>query len=109
MASDQSPSGLPDTLDDELREDALDVLRDALQWRLTGPRWARVETAVEAVTSALRSGDVAALRTAVYELELAGPVRATGLGDTPVVDAPEPVREEINELIYTLDGRAAGE
>jgi hypothetical protein len=109
MASDQSQSGLPDALEAELRGDALAVLQDALEWRLTGPRWAAVAEAVEAVTSALRTGDVEALRAAVYDLELAGPVRATGFGDTPVVDAPEPVREEINELIHTLDGRAATE
>ena len=109
MAIDESQSGLTDTLDDELLEDARDVLQDALQWRLTEPRWAAVAAAVEAVASALRSGDVAALRTAVYGLELAGPVRAIGSGDTPVVAAPEPVCVGINELISTLGGRAAAE
>jgi hypothetical protein len=94
----------PDVLDGELRADALDVLRDALQWRLTGRRWSVVEAAVGAVTASWRAGDVATLRAAVYELELAGPVRATAVGDTPVVDPPEPVREQINELIFELDG-----
>lgn len=107
MASDQSRFGPPDTLGDKQREDTLDVLREALRWRLTTTRWAAVEVAVETVTSALRAGDVATLRAAVYDLQAAGPVRATGFGDTPVVEPPEPVREEINELIHTLDGRAA--
>lgn len=93
----------PDLLDDELRADAIDVLRDALEWRLTGRRWSAVEAAVSSLTAAWRAGDIAALRTGVYELELAGPVRATAIGDTPVVEPPEPVREEINELIFALE------
>ena len=34
-------------LDVELRADALDVLRDVLEWRLVGPRWAAVEEALD--------------------------------------------------------------
>ncbi len=103
MTSD--PPG-PDGLDDELRADAINVLRDALEWRLTGPRWSAVETAVAVVTAAWRAGDVAALREAVYELELAGPVRATGIGDTPVVPPAEPVRDDINQMIFELEDAA---
>jgi hypothetical protein len=94
-----------DGLDGELRADALDVLRDVLEWRLTGLRWTAVTAALEAMSAALPSGDVASFRAAVYELELAGPLRATGFGDTPSVDPPLPVREEVNELILILDGR----
>jgi hypothetical protein len=92
-------------VDQELREDALDVLRDALVWRLEPARWAAVAVAVNALADALHVGDVEAVRAAVYDLELAGPVRAVGVGDTPQVVTPEQVREEINELIHRLDGR----
>lgn len=94
-------------LDVELRVDALDVLRDVLEWRLVGPRWAAVEEALEAMTAALRRGDVAAFRTAVYELELSGPTRAVEFPRVPVVEPPPPVIDEVNELVYTLDGRNA--
>lgn len=94
----------PNVLDGELRADALDVLWEAVEWRLTGRLWSSVEAVVAALTGAWRSGDIVALRAAVYELELAGPVRATAIGDTPIVEPPDPVREEINELIFALDG-----
>lgn len=95
----------PVTLDQELREDALDVLRDALVWQLEPARWTAVDAAVDALAAALRAADVEAVRAAVYGLELAGPVRAVVVGDNPLVEAPEEVREEINELVRTLDGR----
>jgi hypothetical protein len=95
-----------DVLGDELRADALDVLRDALEWRMSSARWTAVAAGIEALSTAVRSGDVARSQAAVYELELCGPVRASGFGDPPV-PAPEPVREEINELVHTLDGRTA--
>jgi hypothetical protein len=105
MASDQAWTGLPD----ELREDALDVLRDAREWRLPGARWDSVVAEVRSVAAALVSMDIEAVRRAVYNLELAGPVRAIPVGATPVGEPPEPVRDEINELIHTLDGRATSE
>jgi len=82
MAIDQAPDGL----DEVLRLDALEVLRDALQWRLTGSRWAAVVT----MRSALGAGDIEALRGAVYKLELAGPIRVASFGDVPITEPPEP-------------------
>jgi len=96
---------MPVSLDSELRGDALAVLHDALQWRLTDARWGAVAQAVHAVAEALQSGNADAFRAAVYDLELAGPVRATGIGNTPIVPPPGPVREEINELIQSMGGR----
>jgi hypothetical protein len=90
-------------LDDELRADARDVLTDALQWRLTAARWTAISGLVDKLAAAVRSGDVEAVRTAVADLELLGPVRATPVGAVPVVPAPERVREEINELVPELD------
>jgi hypothetical protein len=107
MAGEQVGDGRPVTLDQDLREDALDVLNDALAWRLVPARWAIVARYVDRLANALQAGDPEAVRAAVAELELAGPVRAARVGDTPLVEAPEPVREEINELIHTLDGRDA--
>jgi hypothetical protein len=98
-------ASLPEhAIDAELRADALDVVRDAMWWRLTQPRWQTVQLQVSVLAAALHKGDAAAFRSAVYELELAGPVRATGFGDPPVVEPPEPVREEMNELIGALAG-----
>ncbi len=64
-------------LDAELRVDAVDVLTDALQWRLTEARWTVVGPVVDALAAAVRAGDAAATEAAVAELELLGRVRAT--------------------------------
>lgn len=93
------------------REDALDVLRDALRaWQLTAGGWKVVEQAVDALGAALVVGDTAAFREAVCDLEQVGPIRATSFGQEPTVSAPdEPVRERINELIHSLeDPRSVG-
>jgi hypothetical protein len=94
------------SVDEELREDALDVLRDALTWRLEPARWAVVAQRVDALAVAVAAGDAEAVRAAVDDLERAGPVRAGGVGEPPV-EVPSPVRAGLTELIRTLDGRAA--
>ena len=95
--------GRAPVLDDQVRADALDVLTDALQWRLGEARWAAIDAAVAELAAAVRAGDVEAAVAAVAELELLGPVRAVPIGRDPIVPAPEPVREEINELVLALD------
>ncbi|TCK22266.1 CATRA system-associated protein [Pseudonocardia endophytica] len=85
-------------LDEDLRADAIDVLKDAASWSLGGPRWGAVAGALSTMGDAARAGDVDAFRRAVYALELAGPVRAVGADEQPVVTAPETVRVEIGRL-----------
>lgn len=92
---------------EQVRADALDVLRDALQWRLVDSRWPAIAATVTRLAAAVRTGDEDAAAGAVAELEMLGPVRATAIGGTPTVPAPDNVREEINELVHTLDGRIA--
>lgn len=89
---------------EDAREDALDVLRDALVWRLTGGHWQTVEQALEAMAEALAADDKVAFRAAVCDLEVAGPVRAVPVEDASTLPAPQQVRERINELVHTLDG-----
>jgi hypothetical protein len=91
-------------MEDDARKDALDVLRDALVWRLTGARWRAVEQVLEALAGALATDESAAFRAAVCDLELGGPVRAVRVEDASTLPAPQGVRERINELIHTLDG-----
>ena len=77
-------------LDATLRADALDVLQDVVRWRLTAARWATVCGALDAMRVAYDAGDVDALREAVYDLELAGPVRANSLAGEEVGEPPAP-------------------
>jgi hypothetical protein len=96
------PRRAPVDLDGETRADALDVLRDLLDWRMAPARWEQVERLVAAMDSALADGDVNALRRATIELELASPVRVTRLGATPQGPPPEKVRERANHMIHSI-------
>ena len=91
-------------LEADLREDVLDVLQDAATWRLTRGRWLAVADAVAALEVALRDGDGDgdAVRDLVLELELAGPMRATGIEADPVVSAPETIRPVLVDLVDAL-------
>ena len=91
-------------LDANLRADALDVLQDVLQWRLTAARWATVRGALAAMRAAYDAGDVGALREAVYDLELAGPVRANSLDGEEIGEPPAPVYDVTNGLQHDLSG-----
>ena len=94
----------PAPFDVELRADALDVLQDLRQWRMTAPRWATVRRALEAMRAAYDVGDGQALRSAVYDLELAGPVRANSIGGEAVAGPPEPVYDIANVMVHDLSG-----
>jgi hypothetical protein len=90
-------------IDPDLRHDAVSALGDALRWRLSPERWSEVDSVVDRMTSAVRTDDVEELRAAVIDLELAGPVRITRIGDPQARPAPEPVRERVNHLVHDLD------
>ena len=92
--------GVP--IDDEARDDAVDVLRYLLEWQLAPQRWERVDAIVGSLADALAQEDGDALREATAELELAGPVRATRIGTTSLIPAPERTRDRANHLVHTL-------
>ncbi len=93
-------------MNDDDRQDALDVLGDALHWQLTDSRWRQVDDAVRAMAAALARDDVEAFRRAVADLELAGPVRAVGAEQPAEDPVKEPVLERMNEVVHTLTGPA---
>jgi hypothetical protein len=101
----RSVGGVPDGFDGQLIEDAVDVLRDASRWRLVPERWRPVQAAVETLFESLAAGNVEAFRSAVYELEAAGPVRALGFGEIAPVAVPADLADQVVELIYSLDDR----
>jgi hypothetical protein len=83
-------------------DDALDVLSDLSEWRLSEARWEEVERVVATMQAALAAGDSAMLGEATADLELLSPIRITRVGATPTVPAPERVRERRNQLEQTL-------
>jgi hypothetical protein len=91
---------------DDDRQDALDVLDDALFWQLPPGRWVEIERVVRALDQALTNEDDASFRRATADLELLGPVRAASAENPPSGPSPEParglVRERINELVRSL-------
>jgi phage tail protein X len=92
-----------------VRAEALDVISDALSWRLAGTRWAAIEQVLAAMDAALAAGDVTALATATTDLELAGPVRITRIGADPVVPPPPAIRDRLNQLVHSLGGVPAAD
>ncbi len=83
------------------QEEALEVLLDVLEWRLTEARWQLIDQSLIAMDAALKAGDPAALATAIADLEIAGPVRIIKIGD-PQGEPPPPVRDRLNRLVHSL-------
>jgi hypothetical protein len=101
--------GLDDTEPADTRQqaesEALEILHDVLDWRLTAGRWNLVGQIIGSMATAQAQGDLADLRRATIELELLSPVRIIKLGETPVPPPeppPEPLREQVNHLIHSL-------
>jgi len=93
----------------ELRAEALDVASDALLWRMTDARWQAIEQVLLAMNAALEASDLDALAAATTKLELAGPLRITRIGGTPVVPPPPPIHYHLNQLVHSLGGTAAAQ
>jgi hypothetical protein len=87
-----------------VRAEALDVVSDALQWRLADARWIGIERVLAAMDTAIAANDVAALATATADLELAGPVRIIRIGTVPVGPPPSAIRDRLNRLVHSLGG-----
>jgi hypothetical protein len=91
--------------DPQARAEAAELLADVLDWRLPANRWAEVGQLVSVLAAASAEDSAVALREAMMELELAGPVRVTRIGAADEAQQgppPEPVRERVNRLIYAL-------
>jgi hypothetical protein len=91
----------------DVRAEAVVVISDALQWRLTAARWQAIEELLAAMDAALAADDLEALAAAITDLELAGPVRITRIGAAPAVPAPPQVRDRLNRLVNSLGGTSA--
>jgi hypothetical protein len=87
---------------DDLRSDVLDIMSDAMQWRLPEARWAGVENQVQALDVALQAGDLAALEAALGDLELAAPLRITPIGGEPTVPVPPRLRNLARDVVHNL-------
>jgi hypothetical protein len=95
--------------DSGVRAEALDVISDALVWRLADARWSAIEETLAAMDAALAANDAKALAAATIDLELAGPVRITRIGAVPVVPPPPAIRDRLNRLVYSLGGTPAAD
>jgi hypothetical protein len=91
----------------DVRAEALDVVLDALQWRLAEARWQAIEQMLIAMEAALEAGAVEDLAAATADLELAGPLRITRIGSTPLIPPGPPIRDLLNRMVYSLGGMPA--
>jgi hypothetical protein len=90
------------------RDEALSVLRDALEWFLTPAEWAGVAATLDGLGADEGGGlDLAdpvrrkALKDATIQLELAGPLRIEAV-DRAAEPVPPSVRERLSVLIGRL-------
>lgn len=95
--------------DVDARAEALDVLFDVQQWRLADARWQAIGQVLIAMEAALRADDAESLAVATADLELAGPLRVTRIGATPVVPPTPQVLDVLNRLVHSLGGITAGQ
>jgi hypothetical protein len=78
-------------------------LLDAVpRWEMHADRWDRAAALLVEVAEALADRDRIALQAALDALESAGPAKATRIGTTPVVPAPEPVLDRVAALVYRI-------
>jgi hypothetical protein len=88
---------------DQIRDDALNVLRDVLRWSMTPDRWTGIRAILDRLDPGLDLADpvqLAALDKACIALELAAQERLTPISE--VTHAPDHVRERVNVLIHEL-------
>lgn len=101
-------SGVGDTEWSPARDEAIAVLRDALDWTMSPASWDQVRGTIEEIAAAIAAASPDALWRTTGNLELRGPLRvATRLGDPPALPAPREIRERMVELIDALT--SAGE
>jgi hypothetical protein len=90
---------------DDIRDDALSLLSDALVWRLPVDRWQAVDQVLGRLTTALAGGHEVIVEV-LHDLEVAGADRVVPLEEAEKLPAPQPVRERISRLVHTLDDTA---
>jgi hypothetical protein len=104
MSSDmpaRQSAGVP-AVPEDLRSDVLDILSDAVQWRLPAARWEGVEKLVQALHDAVREGDLEKLEVTLGDLELAAPLRITPIGGERPTQATSKLRNIADRVVYDL-------
>jgi hypothetical protein len=93
---------------EQIREDALTIVRNALKWEVPPQRWTEIAAVLADLEAALDAGDLDAVAKATIQLELAAPVRITKI-KAPVQPPPPPVRERLNVTVGRLSGKSESE
>jgi hypothetical protein len=90
------------------RQETVETLQGVLCWNLQPTRWEQVRGILTEMAAAIAAPGPAALLDATETLELYGPVRVeTRLGDESREPVPANVREQVAELVDTLQPHGA--
>jgi hypothetical protein len=93
----------------QARREAAATLRGALGWTLPSQHWEQVRDVLAGMAAAASAVEPAALYDATETLSFYMPVRVgTRLGEDPAVPVPGFVREQIAELVDTLEAAGRG-
>jgi CATRA-associated small protein len=96
------PSAGAGALPRDLKSDVVDIVSDALRWRLTDARWAQVEQLLDALRMALQSGDPHTVEAAVIDLELVAPLRIIPIGVNPIGPPAPQLRRLAIQIVHDL-------
>jgi hypothetical protein len=84
------------------RNDALELLQEALEWVVSARRWTQIDELLIALRDSWFAGDGGRFRDVVGDLEVLSPLRANDAGRDSGTPPPEPVRDRINDTIHEI-------
>ncbi|MER5650400.1 CATRA system-associated protein [Streptosporangium sp. NPDC002524] len=88
---------------EQITAEALDALRDVLDWSATPAHWETISPIIESIADALARGDLSALHAATIELDLASPYRVIKVGDEEERPPSKKLREQVVYLVHTME------
>lgn len=90
-------------LDEDSRQEAVEVLRNCAQWRLSPAWWGRIDTILDGADTALRTRNMNAFTAAIDELALASPFRVSRISKPDSGQPASPARQErLNRMVYEV-------
>lgn len=80
----------------------LDIVADAVRWRLPEARWSDVEELMDALHKAVRTGQQDAVEQALGTLELVAPLRITPIGGEARIAATRRLRQLSEQVVHDI-------
>ncbi len=93
------------SVDDQARDEALEVLRDAHDWTATTEWWSEFDEVLTRLQATWDAGDGKAFRRATSDLEALSAERANDAGKDSKTPPPPPTRDILNDTIHNIGSK----